>query len=83
MSKFLPYSRQAIDEDDIASVRRALTSNFLTTGPEVKQFEQELQTALAVKHALAVNSGTAALHLAWRALGVGMEARQVPNGHQP
>ncbi|MCH9845707.1 MAG: DegT/DnrJ/EryC1/StrS family aminotransferase [Alphaproteobacteria bacterium] len=73
MSKFLPYSRQAIDEDDIASVRRALTSNFLTTGPEVKQFEQELQTALGVKYALTVNSGTAALHLAWRALSVGSE----------
>ncbi len=68
MAEFLPYSRQVIDDDDIAAVTKVLKSDFLTTGPETPAFEEALQQKMQVKHAITVNSGTAALHLAWRIL---------------
>jgi perosamine synthetase len=67
----IPYGRQSIDEDDIAAVVRTLRSDFLTTGPEVDAFEQELCAATGAKHAVAVANGTAALHCAYAALGLG------------
>ena len=71
MTPLIPYSRQCIDDDDIAAVVRALKSPMLTTGPEVELFEQELAAYLGAKHVIAVNSGTAALHLALLGHGIG------------
>ena len=68
---FLPYARQAIDADDVAAVTAALTSDWLTTGPEVGLFEAALTEQLGSPSAVVCNSGTAALHIAYGALGVG------------
>ena len=69
--RFLPYARQAIDADDVAAVTAALTSDWLTTGPEVGRFEAALTETLGAPAAVVCNSGTAALHIAYGALGVG------------
>lgn len=61
---FLPYGRQTIEDDDIAAVTNALAQDYLTTGPTVEKFEQELCKATGAKHAVAVANGTVALHLA-------------------
>lgn len=68
MQKFLPYGRQTIDDDDVAAVATALRSDFLTTGPLVGAFEAAFASAAGARHAIACNSGTAALHLAALAL---------------
>jgi perosamine synthetase len=67
---FLPYGRQEIDETDLRAVAEALTSGWLTTGPRVGEFEKAFATHCGAAHGVAVNSGTAALHCAMRALGV-------------
>jgi UDP-4-amino-4,6-dideoxy-N-acetyl-beta-L-altrosamine transaminase len=67
----LPYGRQTIDEDDIQSVVEALRAPLLTCGPLVAQFEQALATVTGAPYAVACSSGTAALHLAYAALGIG------------
>lgn len=64
----IPYNRQTIDEDDIASVVRVLRSDYLTTGEEVARFEAALAQTCGARFAVAVSSGTAALHLAALAL---------------
>lgn len=69
---FLPYGRQSIDESDVAAVRRALESGWLTTGPEIGAFEAEFAEAVGAGHAVACANGTAALHLALEALGIGL-----------
>lgn len=66
----LPYGRQLIDEDDIAAVVNVLRSDWLTTGPEVEKFEDALAHAVGVSHAVVLNSGTAALHVAYEASGL-------------
>lgn len=68
---FLPYGRQTIEEDDVAAVVAALTADFLTTGPLVDAFEAELARVTGARHAVACSNGTAALHLAALALGLG------------
>lgn len=68
---FIPYGRQSIDEKDVAAVCSALRSDWLTTGPKVKEFEQALADYLGAKYAIAVSSGTAALHAAVFALSIG------------
>jgi UDP-4-amino-4,6-dideoxy-N-acetyl-beta-L-altrosamine transaminase len=68
--RFVPYGRQWIDESDIAAVSSALEGEFLTTGPVVQEFEDKLKSITAASHAVAVNSGTAALHAAYFAAGV-------------
>jgi len=68
---FLPYGRQSIDDDDIAAVSAVLRSDFLTTGPEVAAFEDAAAQHTGARHAIACNSGTAALHLAVMGLGLG------------
>ncbi len=70
-SAFLPYGRQSIDDDDVAAVVAALRGEFLTTGPAVETFECEFAAAVGAPHAVAVANGTAALHLAVLALGLG------------
>ena len=67
----IPYGRQIIDEDDIKAVVEALKSPLITQGSIVKQFENAVAAYCNVKHAVAVNSGTAALHVACLALGIG------------
>lgn len=67
----LPYGRQTIEDDDLAAVAAALRSDFLTTGPLVDEFERQFAAASGAKHAVACNSGTAALHLAAMALRLG------------
>ena len=67
----LPYGRHDLDEDDIAAVERVLRGDWLTTGPTVAQFETALAEAVGARHAVAVSSGTAALHLVARGLGLG------------
>ena len=61
---FIPYGKQSIDEDDINSVVEVLKSDFLTTGPKIKEFEAELCKYTGAKYCVAVANGTAALHLA-------------------
>jgi len=80
INKFLPYGRQFIDENDINAAVETLKSDFLTTGPKVKEFEEALAERLGFKYAVAVSSGTAALHLASRVLlNVGERAVTTPN----
>ncbi len=67
----LPYGRQLVEDDDIAEVVRVLRSDYLTTGPEVDAFEAELAAACGARHAVVVANGTAALHCAYAAAGVG------------
>lgn len=67
----LPYGRQSIDESDLDAVREALQDDFLTTGPRVGALEEALSAVGGGGLATVVNSGTAALHLANLALGVG------------
>jgi UDP-4-amino-4,6-dideoxy-N-acetyl-beta-L-altrosamine transaminase len=67
----IPYGRQCLDEGDRSAVQRVLESDYLTTGPEVEAFEEELAAVTAAPEAVACSSGTAALHLAALALGVG------------
>ena len=71
MSGFLPYGRQTIEDDDIAAVAQALRGDFLTTGPTVEAFETAFAAKVGAEHAIAVSNGTATLHLAMMALGVG------------
>jgi len=67
----IPYGRQSVDEDDVQAVVDVLRGPWLTTGPNVERFEREIAAAAGTKHAVAVSSGTAALHCAMHALGVG------------
>ncbi len=69
----IPYARQAIDQDDIDAVAEVLRSDWLTTGPAVARFEEAFADYVGIKHAVAVSSGTAALHAVMRAIGVGPE----------
>jgi len=77
---FLPYGRQTIEADDIAAVAEALRDDFLTTGPRVEAFEAAFAEAVGARHAVACINGTAALHMAMLALGIGPgEACIVPS----
>jgi len=67
----IPYGKHHIDEDDIQAVIDILRSGFLTQGPAVEAFEKALAEYVGVKYAVAVSSGTASLHLAALAAGVG------------
>ncbi|MFV0437383.1 MAG: UDP-4-amino-4,6-dideoxy-N-acetyl-beta-L-altrosamine transaminase [Desulfopila sp.] len=67
----IPYGRQDITPTDVAAVVEVLQSDFLTQGPVVPQFEEAVANHVGVKHAVAVNSATSALHIACLALGLG------------
>src|SRR4030042_4329551 len=62
--KIIPYGRQWIDENDIREVIKVLKSDWLTQGPKIKEFEIALCEYTGAKYAVAVSSGTAALHIA-------------------
>lgn len=68
---FVPYGRQVIDDDDVAAVVEVLRGDWLTTGPAVEAFERDFADVVGADHAVAVSNGTAALHLAMLAAGVG------------
>jgi dTDP-4-amino-4,6-dideoxygalactose transaminase len=68
---FLPFHRPSIDADDERAVVEALRSGWITTGPRTKEFERTLAAYTGAAHCVAVNSCTAALHLALEAIGVG------------
>ncbi|MBJ8028761.1 UDP-4-amino-4,6-dideoxy-N-acetyl-beta-L-altrosamine transaminase [Bacillus pseudomycoides] len=67
---YLPYGKQSIDEDDIQAVINVLKSDFITTGPTIKQFENQVAAYVGAKYAVAFSSGTAALHGACFAAGI-------------
>lgn len=62
--KFIPYGRQTIDDRDIEAVSDVLRSDFITTGPKTKEFEDKICERCGCKFAAATSSGTAALHIA-------------------
>lgn len=68
---FIPYGRQSIDRTDIDAVVEVMQSEWLTTGPVVERFEQALADFVGTEHAVAVSSGTAALHASMFACGIG------------
>jgi len=67
----LPYGHQWLDDEDIAAVVEVLRSDWLTTGPKVDEFERAFAEIVGVREAVAVSSGTAALHAAMYAIGIG------------
>ena len=69
-STFLPFALPDLDGTELQEIKEALESGWVTTGPKVKQFEQEFAEAVGAKHAVAVNSCTAAMHLALEAIGL-------------
>jgi dTDP-4-amino-4,6-dideoxygalactose transaminase len=70
-SSFIPIARVTITDEELTEVTAVLKSGWLTTGPKTREFEERTRDYLGCKHALALNSGTAALHLAMSALGLG------------
>jgi dTDP-4-amino-4,6-dideoxygalactose transaminase len=69
-TEFLPFSLPDIGDAEITSVEQVLRSGWLTTGPKVKEFERQFAELVGARHAIAVNSCTAALHLALDAVGI-------------
>ena len=70
-SEFLPFAQPLLGHEEIDEVVQCLRSGWLTTGHKTKQFEREFAEYIGARHALAVNSCTAALHLALEAFGIG------------
>jgi UDP-4-amino-4,6-dideoxy-N-acetyl-beta-L-altrosamine transaminase len=68
--ELLPYGRHEIDDDDVAAVARVLRSESLTSGQAVSDFESAIAQAVEADYAVAVSSGTAALHAAMFAIGI-------------
>ena len=69
-TSFLPFHIPDIGEDEIQAVVETLRSGWLTTGPKVRQFEEDFARYIGCRHAVAVNSATSALHLALEAVGI-------------
>lgn len=67
----LPYGKQTISQDDVEAVLEVMKSDWLTTGPKVGEFETEFASETGAEHAVAVSSGTAALHTAMFGAGIG------------
>lgn len=70
---FMPFARPSIGEEEIAAVVDTIRSGWLTTGPKTLEFEKAFAAAVGARHALAVNSATAGLHLALEAAGIGQD----------
>lgn len=66
----LPYGRQWIDEDDIEAVVKVLRSDYLTTGPQIAEFEKAFAKYVGARYAVSISNGTAALHAACFAAGI-------------
>jgi perosamine synthetase len=69
--KFIPYGKHYIDDEDIAEVVKVLKSDWITQGPKIEEFENALCNYTGARYAVAVSSGTAALHIACLAAGIG------------
>jgi dTDP-4-amino-4,6-dideoxygalactose transaminase len=69
-NNFLPFAMPSITEEEIQAVVETLRTGWITTGPKAKQFEEDFAKYIGCKYAVAVNSCTAALHLALEAIGV-------------
>ena len=69
--QMLPYAKQYIDDDDCNAVVEALKSDYLTTGPAVQKFEQDVADYVGAEYAVTFTNGTAALHAACYAAGIG------------
>lgn len=69
--KYIPYGRQSIDDKDIEAVVQVLKSDYVTTGPKVAEFEKKVADYCGAKYAVAIANGTAALHAACMAAGIG------------
>jgi UDP-4-amino-4,6-dideoxy-N-acetyl-beta-L-altrosamine transaminase len=67
---WLPYGRQSVSDADVDAVAKVLRSDWLTQGPTIGEFENAISNYCGVSHAVAVNSGTAALHVAYFGAGV-------------
>ena len=67
----IPYARQSISDADVAAVVEVLRSDWLTQGPAIERFEEAVRSRIGARHAIAMHSGTAALHLACLALDLG------------
>ena len=72
-NRFVPFSRPWIDDTEIEAVSQVLESKWISTGARVREFERAFAEYLGVKHAIAVSSCTAALHLSLVVTGVGVE----------
>lgn len=70
MSDFIPYGRQNLGDDDIEAVVKVLKAPLITQGPEIDEFEEKVAAYCGVRHAVAFNSGTSALHAAMFAAGI-------------
>jgi UDP-4-amino-4,6-dideoxy-N-acetyl-beta-L-altrosamine transaminase len=68
--EFIPYGKQHIDQDDINAVLETLQSDYITQGPKINEFEQHIAKYVGSKYAVTFNSGTAALHASYFALGL-------------
>lgn len=66
----IPYGKQTIEQDDIQAVVDVLKSDFLTTGPQIAEFEQTVADYVGAKYAVAISNGTSALHAACFAAGI-------------
>lgn len=75
--KKIPYGKQYITQDDIEAVTKVLTSDFLTQGPKVNEFEEKFSSYVGSKYAVAVSNGTAALHLCAMSLGVNKNSKVI------
>ena len=67
---YLSYGKQTIDKNDIDAVVQVLQGDYLTTGPNVTEFEENVANYVGAKYAVAVSNGTAALHIACLAAGI-------------
>jgi perosamine synthetase len=79
--RFVPISRPWLDQREVQAAGRAILSGWVTQGPEVAALEREFADYVGARHACAVSSGTAALHLALRAVGVGPGTEVVTVSH--
>ncbi len=71
LEKYIPYGLHSIGQEEIDAVTQNLKTGFLTTGPKTKEFETNFADYIKTKNAVAISSGTAALHLSILALGIG------------
>ena len=77
MASMIPYGRQSVTEEDIRAVVEVMRGDWLTSGPAVEAFEQALCDCTGARHAIAVSNGTAALHVAMLAAGIGTGSRVI------
>ena len=75
--KSIPYGKQNITQEDIDIVVSTLQSDYLTQGPQIKEFEDAFAQYIGVQYAVAVSNGTAALHLCTLALGVNEKTKVI------